>query len=328
MTTKRLPLLVRLLLIICVLGILPLVGIWLYIAQPTLTSNDPSTIEVSPDVLEGHVRKLAEEYHPRSSLYHANMERCAEYIAEIFRQTGGEVRFQEIPNMNPAPRNVICTFDQGHEDWLIVGAHYDSFGNTPGADDNASAVAILLEVSKLIGAADDIGMNLEFVAYTLEEPPYFGTRDMGSYVHAEALHQSGRRVKGMICLEMMGFFSDEPHSQSYPIPALNLMYPDTGDFLAVIGKLDQQTFTREVKKGMKGVTPLEIHSINAPTVVQGIDFSDHRNYWTFDMNAVMITNTAFYRNHHYHRTTDTPDRLDYDRMAQATVAVFEMLKAL
>lgn len=321
-------LLVRLLLILLLLGVFPLVVLWIVAVQPTVVSNDPSDVEVSPQVLEAHVRMLSETFHPRNSLNHENQERTVAYLTEEFARAGAEISYQEIPHIISVPRNVIATFDRGKESWLIVGAHYDSYSSTPGADDNASGVAVLLELAQLIDASTWTDVNVELVAFNLEEPPYFGTQDMGSYVHAKELAASGRDVIGMICFDMVGFYSEAPGSQTYPIPALKAVYPDTGDYIAVIGRLDQRGFTLDVKQGMKGVTPLPVYSVNAPTVLQGVDYSDHRNYWEFGYNAVMITNTAFYRNEHYHQATDTADRLDYERMSQVTVAVYEMLKTL
>jgi hypothetical protein len=151
---------------------------------------------------------------------------------------------------------------------------------------------------------------------------------MGSFHHAQSLYENKIDIRGMIALEMIGYFSDAPDSQDYPVASLKLMYPEKGNFIGVIGKLSQREFTRSVKTGMKGATDLHVYSLNAPEALQGVDYSDHRSYWRFDYDAVMISDTAFYRNPHYHEETDTADRLDYDRMSKVVVSLFGSLQAL
>ena len=149
---------------------------------------------------------------------------------------------------------------------------------------------------------------------------------MGSAVHAQSLADAQADVRGVIVLEMVGYFRDERGSQSYPSLLLKLMYPSRGNFIAVAGPWDQGDWIKTVKIGMKGATDLPVYSIRAPSAVPGIDFSDHLNYWPHGFKAIMVTDTAFYRNRSYHTPTDTADRLDYDRMAQVVVALFEALQ--
>ena len=137
-------------------------------------------------------------------------------------------------------------------------------------------------------------MGIEFVAYTLEEPPFFGTEDMGSAHHAKLLFDRKVRVRCMIALEMIGYFSNAPGSQLFPGPALKIFYPSKGNFIAIVGRLDQRKIVKKIKGLMKGATDLPVYSINAPLIVSGIDYSDHRNYWKYGYEAVMITDTAFY----------------------------------
>lgn len=203
----------------------------------------------------------------------------------------------------------------------MIGAHYDSHSQTPGADDNASGVAGLIELAYLFGTTTPKNC-VELVAYPLEEPPFFATKKMGSYIHAESLSRDNIKVIGMIALEMIGYFSDEFGSQSYPSKVLHLIYPSTGNFIAVAGNLDQRNFIAKVKSGMKGVTGLKVRSISAPRELPGIDFSDHRNYWAFNYDAIMVTDTAFYRNKAYHTADDTWDRLDYAKLADVVRAVY------
>jgi Zn-dependent M28 family amino/carboxypeptidase len=204
---------------------------------------------------------------------------------------------------------------------IVIGAHYDSCGDTPGADDNASGVAGLLELARVL-AEQPPKQPVELVAYTLEEPPFFRTENMGSYRHAQSLAALNREVKLMLSLEMIGYFRDAPGSQRYPVGVLQLLYPDEGNFVALVGAFRDFGDMRRVKGLFKGASTLPATSINAPARVQGVDFSDHASYWQFKIPALMVTDTAFLRNAHYHGAGDTADTLDYVRMAQVVRGVF------
>lgn len=312
---------------ICGALVVVLAFIWLAIAQPSCRRNQTSDRTVNPAKLREHVDALAVRFFPRSCRNPEQLDRCADYIAHHFKQAGATVEFQPFRVAGQSYRNVIGRFNEGGTDKIIVGAHYDTCGELPGADDNASAVASLLELAALIGNSEST-QAIELVAYTLEEPPYFGTELMGSAVHAKSLTKDSATIRGVIVLEMVGTFSEEWGSQTYPSPLLRLLYPSRGNFIGVIGRWDQGEWIRTIKNGMKGATDLPVYSIRAPLAIPGIDMSDHRNYWPHGFPALMITDTAFYRNPYYHSAEDTPDRLDYDRMAQVVVAVFEALGSL
>jgi Zn-dependent M28 family amino/carboxypeptidase len=151
--------------------------------------------------------------------------------------------------------------------------------------------------------------------------PFFGSREMGSAVHARSLSEAGARVKAMLSLEMIGYFSDAPGSQKLPFAALGLLYPRRGNFIAVVGRLSQPGLVRRVKRSMMSATDLPVRSINAPSLIPGVDLSDHASYWREGYPAVMVTDTAFYRNDWYHTERDTPDTLDYARMAEVVAGV-------
>jgi hypothetical protein len=211
--------------------------------------------------------------------------------------------------------------------YVVVGAHYDTAGPLPGADDNASGVAGLLELARALGAAPPEG-RVDLVAYTLEEPPFFMTPRMGSAVHAASLRREGIEVRAMISLEMIGYFTDAPNSQTFPLGILRFFYPRTGNFIAVVGKLGQGSTLRRIKQAMRAASDLPVESINAPTWIPGVDFSDHRSYWMAGYPAAMITDTAFYRNDRYHTVQDTPESLDYSRMAKVVEGVHCAVRAL
>ena len=197
----------------------------------------------------------------------------------------------------------------------------------PAADDNASGVAALIELAYLLGRHPP-ARPVELVAYSLEEPPTYQTDSMGSAVHARSIAADTENVLGVIVLEMVGTFSDQRGSQSYPMPMLHLLYPNRGNFIGVVGRWGHGHWIKTVKKAMKDRTPLPVRSIRAPALVPGIEMSDHQNYWPLGLPAVMVTDTAFLRNPNYHTLQDTPDRLDYSAMAQVVVSLFEALCAL
>lgn len=223
----------------------------------------------------------------------------------------------------------VAHYGQADGPVLVVGAHYDVCGEQPGADDNASGVAGLLELGRMLARnKPSLRHRIELALWPLEEPPNFRTPGMGSAVHANSLALRGADVRGMISLEMIGFFSDEPGSQSYPAPGMSLLYTSRGDAIVVVGNGSSWWFTRRVKTRMTGASKLRVRSINGPAFVPGVDFSDHLNFWAQGWKAVMITDTAFYRNPNYHQPTDTPDTLDYDRMADVVTGVYAAITTL
>ena len=317
----------RIFFIILVLLVLPVFSTWILVAQPTFTKNSASQLKLDSSRLKAHVLQLSEIYFPRSYAHTENLDRCAAYILNHFRKAGADTSTQEFSVTGRAYQNVIGFFGDPSGERIVIGAHYDARSKTPGADDNASGVAGLIELAYLIGK-EKLNAGIELVAYSLEEPPFFGTEDMGSAQHAKLLHDQKIDVKCMIALEMIGYFSSEPGSQSYPVPVLKIFYPGKGDFIAIVGRLNQRGIVKNIKKFMQGATNLPVYSVNAPTFVSGIDFSDHRNYWKYGYDAVMITDTAFYRNPHYHEPGDTAENLDYELMGKVVIQVFEAVKGL
>ena len=302
---------------------------WL-VTQPLLRVRKPTgdPLAVEPDRLAAHVRTIAVELGPRDHTHPANLDRVAAYVATAFRATGGRVTEQPFTPTSVTYRNVIASYGAGEGPRIVVGAHYDSAGPLPGADDNASGVAALLEVGVLLGRGRTLPRRVDLVAYTLEEPPVFPTPAMGSFVHAASLRQRGVDVRAMLSLEMVGYFTDAPDSQTFPHQILRLVYPSRGNFITVVGRLGDIGLVRRTKSAMRGASDLPVVSINAPVWVPGVDFSDHRSYWAHGYPAVMVTDTAFYRNPHYHAPTDTPDTLDYARMAKVVAGVYEAVLAL
>jgi Zn-dependent M28 family amino/carboxypeptidase len=310
------------LLALCIILWSAIAIIFLLITQPMFFSlpKKSEAPDVFPERLKTHVQKLSEEFSPRSYVDIENLDRTAAYIKHEFKQAQGQVSEQPYKANGRNYRNVIAMFGKESKERIVIGAHYDVCEPLPGADDNASGVAGLIELAHLLGKTE-LPSQVELVAYTLEEPPFFRSEAMGSAVHAASLKKQGVQVRAMFSLEMIGYFSDEPNSQSYPNPILRVFYPTRGNFISIVGNFGQIGLTRKIKRSMRAATDLPVYSINAPSLLPGIDFSDHLNYWRNDFPAVMVTDTSFYRNKNYHTAQDTMEKLDYNRMAQVVQAV-------
>jgi Zn-dependent M28 family amino/carboxypeptidase len=305
---------------------------WYRIAGPVGAASAPvpqPKAAPSPAQLRADVAYLSEDCFPRAVHRPEQLFKAGEYVRTRLEGLGYAVEEQGYEAQGAPYRNLIARIGPAEGPLVVVGAHYDACGEQPGADDNASGVAGLLAVAELLQAhAEHLQGPVELVAYTLEEPPFFRTKQMGSWVHARRLKTAGRALKAMICLEMIGYYDDAPGSQAYPAPGLELLYPSKGDFIAVVGRLGEEALVKRVKQAMRAGAGISVYSINAPAGMKGIDQSDHRNYWALGYPAVMVTNTAFFRNPHYHQPTDAPETLDYARMAEVSMGVFQAVLAL
>lgn len=291
------------------------------LSQPVL-SNARATGAPQADAaaLEAVVRHLASEFGARSFDNAPALDGAAAYIERRWTAQGHRVERQAYTVDGRVFSNLIVRLGPDTPDVLVVGAHYDVAGAQPGADDNASGVAGLIELTRLLQSRT-LRQRVELVAYSTEEPPYFRTANMGSAVHARSLVAAGKRVPLMLSLECIGYFSDAAGSQDYPIGALRLLYPSAGNFIGIVGAWKDGGTARAVKRAMAAASPLPVHSISAPGFVVGVDFSDHLSYANEGFPAMMVTDTAFYRNKAYHTPDDTPERLDYRRMAQVVDGV-------
>lgn len=304
--------------------LLPVAGCWV-VTNPVYVTPDFAPAPAADSArLEADVRYLAETTPSRSSRQRGSLDRAAIFIAESFAAAGCAPRTQEFKVDHVAYRNVICSFGPGDAPRLVMGAHYDVY-RRPGADDNASGVAALIELARMIGEEKPaLEHRLDLVAFTLEEPPHFRSQSMGSYINARGIVEEGADLKLMISVEMIGFYADEPGSQTYPVGFLEWLYPDKADFIGVVGKLFDRSSVARVKSLMAVSDDLPVHSINAPAAMTGVDFSDHWSFWQNGLPALMVTDTAFLRNPNYHQPTDTPDTLDYRRMALAVDGLYQV----
>ncbi len=255
-----------------------------------------------------------------------SLEKVCDYIKAEFTKAGLQPEEQKWIADGNEYKNIIASYNKGKKRRLIVGAHYDVCGDQPGADDNASAVAGLLETARLIAETQpDLDYQIDFVAYCLEEPPFFGTTEMGSYVHAKSLHDANVDVIGMICFEMIGYFSDEPNSQPFPSPELAALFPHVANFIVVVGIEEFKNFNQKVHQLMSDKSEIDVQVISFPKSNSLAGLSDQRNYWNFGYNALMINDTSFVRNPNYHQNSDTIETLDFVKMGFVIDSAFRMI---
>ena len=268
------------------------------------------------DNLIAHVVAVASEEH---NVDHPEaLERSARYIEKVLSELGYEVSRQEFETAGSKVRNLEVAIggDSADARIVVVGAHYDSVAGAVGANDNGSGVAALLELARLLKALQPPkGSELRLVFYVNEEKPYARTEKMGSLVHADALAKAGKRVLAMISLETIGCYSDAPGSQRYPFP-LSVFYPSTGDFVAFVGNLRSRGLVRSTVASFRVYTAFPSEGGALPDFIDDAARSDHWSYWRHGWPALMVTDTAPFRYPHYHTQEDTPEKVNYDRLAR------------
>jgi hypothetical protein len=299
-----------------------------YVTQPVFCRRGSDAVDAAVVArLRRDVAHLSSGLGPRDFAHPESLDQVAAFLRRELEQAGGRVEEQPFDAKGRTYRNVVASFGPEPGARVVVGAHYDTADPLPGADDNASGVAGLLELGRMLGTTP-LATRVDLVAFPLEEPPFFRTAEMGSAVHARRLRDEGVAVRAMVCLEMIGFFSDAADSQHFPAPLVGLLYPSVGNFVAVVGNVGGGLLVRAVKSSLTAATDLPVRSLNAPSFVMGVDLSDHLNYWKAGFPAVMVTDTAFCRNRNYHTERDTADRLDYVRMAKVVLGVHRAVQDL
>ncbi|MFO0962657.1 MAG: M28 family peptidase [Phycisphaerales bacterium] len=288
-------------------------------------SDEPILLADIEKRLRLHVDRLAGLVGPRHLGKPSSLEAAARYVERELACCGDPVTSELYCVGDAAVANYYIERAgySNPESVVIVGAHYDTVPTTPGADDNASAVAVLLETARLMHGVR-LRRTVRFVSFACEEPPHFYTDTMGSQVHARLCVRRGERVAAMICLEMVGYFTDQPQSQQTPpgIPRpLTRLFPSTGNFLASVGNLRSAAIAWRFHRGFRRSSALRLFSVALPERVHAIRLSDNSSFWDQGYPALMVTDTSFLRNPHYHLASDTPDTLDYPRMAQVVLGV-------
>lgn len=280
--------------------------------------------------IAGHLRAdvAAIASEPHNVAHPAALERAAAYLEGRLRALGYPVQRQPFQAGGQQVRNLEVVIEPASADaeTLVVGAHYDSYGNAPGANDNGSGTAAVLELARLLAdLRARAALRVRLVLFVNEEPPFFQTEQMGSLVYARRLAGSGERVRGMWSLETLGYYRDAAGSQHYPFP-FDLRYPETGNFLAFVGTLSARGFVRRAVGDFRRLAPFPSEGGTAPGFVQGIDWSDHWAFGEVGIPALMVTDTAPFRYPHYHAAADTPDRLDYERLARVVDGLARLIR--
>jgi Zn-dependent M28 family amino/carboxypeptidase len=281
-------------------------------------------IQTTKQRLKDHVKMLTITIGERSVLLPDNLEKTRAFIEEFYQDIGVPVHCEPYMYRNFTVSNVVAqiSFCKNPTKYYLVGAHYDSVAGTVGADDNASAVAVQLETARhlmMLKNQHEMDLAVTFVSFPLEEPPTFGTRHMGSSVYAHKAWKSKEQIDGMICLEMVGYTCHDEGCQDYPFPLTFFDYPKQGNFIGIVGDFKSRKFTNDLFEAFSRNPDLPVVKLTVPVggfLLPSVRLSDHSSFWHRGYKAVMVTDTAFYRNPHYHRVSDTMEKLDYTFMAQ------------
>ncbi len=285
-------------------------------------------LNISEQRLRMHVDALAGRIGERNVFRPGSLSAAADYIENEWHKQGHSVTRQRYTVRGVDCDNLEIELPGTTEPKriLLAGAHYDTVPGSPGADDNGSGIATLLELGRALhgrGAAQ----TLRLVAFVNEEPPFFMSGEMGSDIYARAARARGDDIRIMLSLEMLGCFSDRPGSQRYP-PLLRWFYPDRGDFIAFVSNLRSRRQLRQVVSAFRSRSQFPCERLAAFQAVPGVAWSDQISFWRVGYPALMVTDTAFYRYAYYHSPLDTPDRLDYARMAEVATGLAQALVAL
>ncbi|MCT2408333.1 M28 family peptidase [Chryseobacterium antibioticum] len=306
--------------IIIVAGLI-FIAVFCFAADSKNKPVQKSPVPADINRVKSHLTALTQTSEFRNHKNIDQLNAVADYIKQNFSKYGDSTTFQEYNIEGKIYKNVITSFGTENKKRIIIGAHYDVCGEQQGADDNATGVTALLELARML-KDQKLNYRIDLVAYTLEEPPYFRTENMGSHIHAQYLKDHNIDVYGMASVEMIGYFKDEKNSQSYPLGILSWVYGNKGDFITLVKKFGAGNFVNHFSSNFKEANQIKTETFTAPTSVKGTDFSDHLNYWKFGYSALMITDTSFFRNKNYHETTDTLETLDLARMTNVIDGIF------
>lgn len=278
--------------------------------------------------LQMHVERLAGDIGERNVFAPEALQRAAVYIEDEWGTMGYDVERLEYDVSGIRCANLVTTRKGSarSSEILLLGAHYDSVIGSPGANDNASGVAALLEIARMFQAVEPV-LTVRFVAFVNEEPPFFWTHKQGSMVYAEAARCRGDDIRLMASLETIGCYSDQPGSQSYP-PLFRLFYPNRGNFIGIVSDFGSRPAMQRLAEAFRAQSDFPLQTVSTFRFIPGVSWSDHRSFWRHGYPAVMVTDTAFYRYRHYHAPTDTADKLAFPELAQVTLGLFEAFAVL
>ena len=317
--------------VIQLLGLMP-VQAPAFAADKDVTMMD---IQETTARLKEHLTVLTRSIGERSVYQPENLKKTETYIRSIFCDIGLDPRSQTYRYEQMEVANIEAEVSLGHTslNQYVLGAHYDSVAGTAGADDNASAVAVLLETARQLAAlkTDHLpDISVKFVAFALEEPPVYGTRFMGSRIYARNAGKVKEKIDGMICLEMVGYTCRQPGCQDYPFPLMYFGYPEKGNFIGIVANFKSRRFAQGLTQAFLNNPELPVVKLTVPLngwILPSVRLSDHASFWDEGFKAVMVTDSAFYRNPHYHLLSDSMDTLDFNFMAQLVKSLLLFFKS-
>ncbi len=298
---------------------------------------EPTTEELKvARILQKDVQILASEIGERNMFRAGTMERTSAWLTSRFDEIGYRPSIQEYQLSgaahivrNSRSKNIIVEIPgyQYPGQILIIGAHYDSVYGSPGANDNASGIAVLLSLAEFFHNNPQ-KKTIRFVAFANEEPPFFKTANMGSYAYAERSAKMKEEITAMIALDGLGYFSDSKGSQKYPLPGIGLIYPKTANFIGFVTRFKDLALLKEATSAFRKKASIPSESAALPSFVPGISWSDHWSFWQHGFSGILITDTLLFRDHAYHTAQDTPGRLDYENMARVAVGLRAVITEL
>lgn len=291
--------------------------------RPELTQNEVKL----RDELATQVQKLAGEIGERNLSHYPRLLEAAQYIEAQLLADGYQVRRDNYAIEGKTCSNLEAELRGRSREIVLIGAHYDSVFGSPGANDNASGVAALLALARRFAGTQN-SKTLRFVAFVNEEPFYFQSVEMGSFIYAGRCRKRGDQINAMISLETIGYFSGDPDSQKYPLPGLRLLYPRTGNFIGFVGNVASRSLLRTAIGEFRRQAQIPSAGAALPAMVPGVGWSDQWSFWQHGYPGIMVTDTAPFRYPHYHATSDTPDKLDYDSMTRVVAGLEKVIEYL
>ena len=290
---------------------------------PPLTSEELTL----RDELRADVQKIAGEIGERNVEHYQELAAAADFIERSFLEAGLQPRRDGYDVAGKRCENIAAEIAGLRPEIVVIGAHYDSVLGSPGANDNGSGVAALLALARRF-AGKPSARTLRFVAFANEEPGYFQTEEMGSWVYAHRCKERGDLISAMISLETIGYFSNTPGSQKYPMIGLRLLYPSAGNFIGFVGNVSSRALVRRALGTFRAHATLPSEGAAMPASVPGVGWSDHWSFWQHGYPAIMVTDTAPFRYPHYHARSDTPDKLDYESMTRVVQGLQDVIRDL
>jgi peptidase M28-like protein len=304
---------------------------WFGVRMPGKNISNPGPLTRKDvdlrDELKADVQRLAGEIGERNMWRYPQLNAAADFVENSFSGARLHPRRDSYELHRQACHNIEAEIPGTRPDVVLIGAHYDSVFGSPGANDNGSGVAALLALARRF-AGKSPQHTLRFVAFVNEEPPFFLSGEMGSFVYASRCKARGDQISTMISLETIGYFSDAPHSQTYPAPGLGMFYPKVGNFIGFVGDVRSRALLRRVIALFRKHAKIPSEGAALPAFIPGVSWSDQWSFWRHGYPGIMITDTAPFRYPHYHSSTDTPDKLDYDRFTLVVSGMEKVIEEL